>query len=230
MNGIQSGCLKDKIFILDKEEKNMSRYVSKKIKCNYCRHQYMAKILKSFFNPGYMDLDTNPHNAVIYDRILMCPLCGYATDRIEDEVLFEVYEQVNSESYQKVFKDTQMDETYKKLYLFAILEEIKQNYHNAGYGYLMTYWYLKEKHANTTEVLKKAIENYEKYLADTADVQSAIILIDCMRQSGKFEEAKETAESLLPYTEGTTMYKFVEYELELISQKDTESHSVKEVM
>lgn len=100
----------------------------------------------------------------------------------------------------------------------------------AGYNYLLAYWYLKETNtANADKACEKAIRNFERYLMCNFDEEIAMILIDCLRQMKRFDEAIETANSLEPYISDNKLIAILLFEKKLISDNDCGTHRVSEV-
>ena len=122
----------------------MSRYAGKKVKCKCCGKQYDARFLQSYYSDSPMGLDTNPHMPEIYDGVILCPHCGYATDDVMQSVDSEVRNFVESSEYQKIFTDKDFDEILKKLLLSAQTEEMKKDFRKAAYQYLEAFWRAKE--------------------------------------------------------------------------------------
>lgn len=206
----------------------MSSYVLKKIRCKCCGNEFEGKLLKGFYNSDLGDLDGFPHNPAVFDRVVVCPACGYATDRIQAEVDDFIANVVHSDKYQKIFSSEQPDVIKKEL-LNAMLKKEKGLYREAAFSYLRIYWNQRGTRQYDEKALTEAVQCFSKYLEKNMDIDAAIVLIDCQRQHADFAEAGETASSLLPYVEGTEYEKLVEFELQLISEQDMSPHSKSEV-
>lgn len=209
----------------------MSAYVDKTITCMCCGEKQHVRLLKGYSVLTAMDLDTNPHTPALYDRVFMCSNCGYATSEPYTSIDDDVRRLVKSENYLTLFKDHQYDVVSKKLVLAGYLAANKKNYREAGYDYLMAYWSLKENmHPKANNACEKAIKYFELYLSDNADLEVALILIDCMRQQSHFTDALETAISLDSYLEDSSHLKnILAYEKQLITNSDSSSHKIDEV-
>ena len=211
----------------------MASFVKKTITCMCCGKKYEVEMLKGYSVDDYgeVDLDTNPHNPALFDRVVLCPLCGYATSEpyivLSDEIKSLVYD----EKYKEVLDNRFYDDCCKKLLLSGYLSVKKRNPKEAGYSYLMAYWYMRENNiSGGTKAREKAIKNFERYLLKTTDFEVAMILVDLLRQDGKFYEAKETVLSLEDYIiDDSELKKIVDFEKKLIAKKDSSIHKIREV-
>lgn len=212
--------------------RTMSRYAGKKVKCKCCGKQYDARFLQSYYSDSPMGLDTNPHMPEIYDSVILCPHCGYATDDVTQSVDSEVRNFVESSEYQKMFTDKDFDENLKKLLLSAQTEEMKKDFRKAAYQYLEAFWRAKEiDNEQSCKIAGQAVDNFSKYLEETKDLDAAMILVDLLRQTRNFKEAAETAESLAGFIpkDGKFIQSVLAYEEKLIAERDSDAHNVSEV-
>lgn len=208
----------------------MSSYIKKTIKCPCCGKKYVVELLKGYSAYMDMDLDTNPHNPALYDRIVLCPACGFATSKPYTAITEDLKTAVKSTAYTEMLKNRQFDNTVKKLLLAGYLAVKDKDAKEAGYNYLLAYWYLKETNSsNADKACEKAIKNFERYLKYNYDEEIAMILIDCYRQMRRFEEAMETVDSLEPYIQNENLKGILLLEKKLISNKDSGIHRVSEV-
>lgn len=93
----------------------------------------------------------------------------------------------------------------------------------------MGHWYAHDAHLSEDPFLEKAIDKLIEYLRENADVTAAMLLVDCLRQAGAFDEAHETAESLLRYLDDDRLTDITRFELKLIENRDPDSHLESEV-
>lgn len=207
----------------------MSSYMNKNIQCMCCGFTYKTKILKGYYNSAVADLDTYAHSPAVYDKVIKCPSCGYSTDKTSMEVPHRVMAFVSSDDYQRILKDASLSEVYKKSYLSALIYEYKHEYRNAAQHFLHAFWITREEEKACTDLLNKVIENLKNYLESNKDIPAAIMMIDCMRQMSSFEEAEETATSLMDYLVSEYDKKLIDYELTLIRNSDSKPHSQSEV-
>jgi hypothetical protein len=211
----------------------MASYVKKTITCMCCGKKYEANLLKGYSveNNNVLDLDTNPHNPALFDRVLFCPFCGYATSAPYSALPDDIKALVNDANYKEVLNNRRYDDICRKLLLAGYLSVKIRNAKEAGYNYLLAYWYMRDnKIAGCERAREKAIKNFERYLLKTVDCEVAMILVDLLRQSERFEDAKETVLSLESYiADNTELARIAEFEKKLISKKDSDIHKVEEV-
>ena len=211
------------------ERMSMEKYLDYEAECPVCGHLYKGKRLSGFYVNHPADLDTNPHLPAVFDRVMLCPVCGYAAEDLRKPVTGAVKPVVTSEAYQKILYDRGLSENTRKMLLHSVLSEKAGNFGKAAYSALCAYWSRKEEGVKDLVILKRAETFYEEYLKKTQDVDAAILLIDLQRQAGNFEEAAETAGSLLPFVQDAYRRAVIQFEQELIFRKDSESHSQAEV-
>lgn len=208
----------------------MARYFTNDVNCACCKKNYSANILTGLYFNNSSGLDTNPHQPEIYDLFVMCPHCGYVTKNLRKHIDVDIEKIVNSREYQELFTDTSIPNTPKKLMLAALLSERQNKLREAGYNNLQLYWYYLDLQDKKISFLDNAIKKFSEYLENFVDIETAMILIDCLRQSERFDEAKETAESLLQYITQDNYSRIVNYELKLILNNDAEPHFQNEVV
>lgn len=210
----------------------MPSYAKRTIVCNCCGKKFEAKLLKSFFSEHPLDLDLNPHHPAAYDRVTMCPQCGYSSSNMNVAVSKDIKRIVNSEKYKDVLANPFFDEATKKLLLAGHISAKKSDYLDAAYCYLMAMWHFSELNSDkVTNARGKAIAYFSKYLSRSRDDELALVLVDLLRQSSRFEEAAETAISLKEYLLSDSFeMRVLRFENSLIEKKDSSSHSVREVL
>lgn len=210
----------------------MASYVNKTIVCNCCGKRFQTKMLKGFFSDHPLDLDSNPHHPAAYDRVTVCPQCGYSSSNMNAVVSADIRNIVNSAKYREVWESLYYDATTKKLLLAGHLSAKKADYLEAAYCYLMAMWHFAELNSDKAiNAREKAINYFSKYLSRTRDDEMALVLVDLLRQASRFEEAVETAASLEEYVSTNAgIMRVLKFEKDLIEKKDTSTHSVKEVL
>ncbi len=208
----------------------MASYLTKKMICPCCGHAFEGRILKGFFQNNMMGLDRNPHTPAIYDTITSCPHCGYASSNMNKPVADSIKLFIHSSPYLELQKRLHHDSVLSKIILSAAILEESRNFKAAADTYLLGYWYSLDSNARNVEYLSRAIQYYSIYLENNEDIETAIALIDCLRQSGNFDEAKETVESLAPYIDNSQLKRILSYELQLIQKNDEAPHLVSEAV
>lgn len=203
-------------------------FVAKKVVCRCCGQEFSAKILKGFFSAD-TDLDSNPHQPEIYEKAVECPHCGYVTSQINAEVSDTIRKAVKSPEYRRIRSDEKIPDAARRLILDAWLMQLRNDGRSAGYQYLAAFWCVQEHGGDSQGLLEKAVACFSKYLEIHADVGTAIVLVDCLRQLGTFAESRETADSLFAYVSDPYLQKVLRYEQTLADFKDSAPHSRREV-
>lgn len=208
----------------------MSSYTNKAIVCTCCGFQYKAKLLKGFYLSTAADLDTCVHHPAVYDQVIECPHCGYATDQISAAIDKDVINFVRSPEYQEIVHSNAFSDVFRKNYLCALIYEQKHNYKKAAQHYLYGYWISRDEANAYTNLLHKVVAHLKRHLETNMDIPAAMMMIDCMRQMSDYNEAEETALSLRDYIHNEYEKKLVDFELVLIHLKDNKPHSQSEVV
>ncbi|MBE5997713.1 MAG: hypothetical protein E7240_10365 [Lachnospiraceae bacterium] len=207
----------------------MDNYLEYEADCPVCGHLYKGKRLSGYYVNHPADLDTNPHHPAVFDRVTICPVCGYAAEDLRKPADEPVRTMVGSGLYQRILHDSILSENTRKMLLHSMICETAGSLGKAAYSALCAYWSRKEEGIKDPVILKRAETLYKEYLTKTQDVDAAVLLIDIQRQAGNFEEAAETAGSLLPFVQDPYRRAVIRFEQELIFRKDSESHSQAEV-
>lgn len=183
------------------------------------------------YSSNCRDLDTNPNCRAVYDRVIICPECGYAASTPGQPIDDRVRTLVASEEYQAILNQEEYDDIYKKHLLAAYLSAELGDFGEAGYNYLVAYWYLKDqKSDDAPKVCQKAIENLEKHLETHVNFEEVLKMSDLLRQMGRFDEAMENLCALESFVASDkTLMAFVTFEKVLVSEKDSSPHKMREV-
>lgn len=106
----------------------MASYVEKTITCMCCGKKYDVKMVKGYSvdNNEDIDLDTNPHNPALFDRVLLCPFCGYATAEPYSILPDEIKTLVGDANYKEVLNNRLYDDNCRKLLLAGYLSVKKE--------------------------------------------------------------------------------------------------------
>lgn len=202
------------------------------VRCPVCGQETEIRVLRGAYQPAPPDLDGDAHDPDLCESVQICAHCGYAADSLQAEPPQNAAALVRSEAYQAVFRDPALSETEKKLRLAALADDFAGDEGRAAHHRMMLVWYLRAQNASENTVrraLDEAIEYFGFYLQEHADPEAACVLIDCLRRTGDFAAAEETAVSLAPYVAGTPLAAVVALERRLIAARDTDAHSLSEV-
>lgn len=216
----------------------MASYMNRTVICQCCGGQYEAKILRGLYLSSPTGLDTKPYHPAVYDKVVICPHCGYATERLGREVSEKERQFMETDRFRMFRYDFSMDETLKKLHLAAVLAEEGGRWKDAGLGFLKAYWYIQENDLSEDWLCimrREAIGNLDKHLQQTLDPACALIYIDLCRQDGDFEKAIEAirfleSQGLLETYFEKDLIGIVELEKQLVEAKDRGEHKTDEVV
>lgn len=181
-----------------------------------------------------MAIDQNPHDHAPFGQMVVCPHCGYVTADIASEVEPKVKRAVYSAEYQKIHDENPADDA---LYRLVYLADLIANDYIRGLNYQAASWYLAahERKEEAAKYREKAVESYQKYLADTTPYlyHLALTVADLLRQCGRFDEARQIVSSAL-FDDvkgfGAKGYKMCMcYELDRIAARDSAEHLYSEV-
>lgn len=206
----------------------MANYFKKFLRCGCCGASFETDVLAGLYQGKVMGLDTNPYQSAIYDLFIVCPNCGYAGVNITraDQ---KTIDYIRSDDFKHLTHPLRDDDTEKKIRSAAVIAAYQEDFKAAGYASLVLSWYLRDKALPPDDALAQCIEYYSRHLSASRDYDAAIILIDCLRQSSRFEEANETAKSLLDYIQNARLEAIVKFEQKLISENDASPHLISEV-
>ena len=211
----------------------MSRIINKEMKCAICGNKSMHRILLSrYVKERYIDGYNTGDEKYMY--LLECPFCHFVSQNIEKSESRD-NDVVKSEKFIKISKEN--DDLLRKLKLYAFLTEISNSCWKKAYANLLLYWYCKEKNINGSEYLNKYFFYTEESFiqGEKSDPRSYLFkiiqYIDLLRQSEKYEEAKNTLEKLKQSVKNTEYYddsikRILSLEEQLIDTKDYYKHII----
>lgn len=206
----------------------MSYYTSE-ITCPCCGRKSTQRLLAGTFTHGIPDLDLNRHNPEIYDAVFQCPHCGYVCEDTSTPVSEEIRTLVLSQEYQDAVADDELAPAIKKQMLHGALLEAAGQHRKAGFAYQRAYWLMRDSGSEDLSALHDAISCFADHLTENYDETCCMVLIDCLRQARRFDEAAATADYLLKYTRDADLIPLIRFEQKLIATQDSAVHSVSEV-
>lgn len=199
--------------------------------CPVCGKDHNYQKLGENNSFGLRDLDTRPPGmmrSMLHLMVEKCPNCGYVSyDMNKPLKNFDINE-LNSERYQTILQDENLNFAIKKFMLVALLYETRDA-KTAGLSYLRTAW-LADDAKNATLALKmrsKAIKYLELSLKEVDDENIKLIIVDLYRRLGMFLEASDYANFLLN-NYGFPKYKqnILRYQIELCQNEDMLDHTI----
>lgn len=210
----------------------MNSIVRRLIHCPVCGKETEIRVLRGTFQTTLPDLDGDPHDPILLETVQQCAHCGYAADSLEETPPQNISALMSGEAYQTVLRDPSLDAAGKKLQLAALADDFAGDNERAAHHRMMAVWHLRAQQADGALIARlqhEAIERMTAYLEENADPEAACVLIDCLRQTGDFAGAEETAESLAPYVAGTPLEAVAAFERSLIAAGDRAPHNLSEV-
>ena len=205
----------------------MARYLKKEGVCSCCGKAFDYHKLMGYSEVG-ADLDGNPHNPAVYNTVVMCPHCAFVSKNVGAPIEPELLTFIRSDAYRKLAA-SEPDDTARKLKLAAAIAAFQDDLLLAGRTYLMLSWYCRDIGVDPLPALKKAVNSFSNGLQHCFDLRAALILCDCLRQCGEFEELDDTLAFLQPYLIHPHHRNIAQFEAELSSRRDREPHAESEV-
>lgn len=211
----------------------MSRFKMVMKKCAVCGHEAEYKLIMSTSGFGSMDLDTRPPalaRFLLSDQVEFCEHCGYANIDISCLSRENVQEYMETDEYQNILNSS-INETSKKYLLTAYLTPFRKHTDYRGGYYLKAAWAFDDHHdtENAIEARKKSVDFLMQYAKIRKKIKIEVIVVDVLRRSLQFEEAKKLALDLLERVDDDLMKKILLFQIELINKKDVACHKVSEI-
>ncbi len=204
----------------------MASYRMKKLDCPCCGRPIEVRLMRGYYQALPSDLDGYPHEPAEYDRVVVCPFCGYASERMEEQADPRAVEAVKSPEYQMLL-NAPGDDILRRLRLAILLDRAAEDRLGEACHWLTLSWRLRELGESSGAERGNAAQCLERYLLQKQDPVMAIVLIDCLRQLGREAEAEETADALTPFLTEEWMRRAVESEKELLARHDREPHRLR---
>ncbi len=204
---------------------------TKRIICPVCGCKFDAEFEKDYFNQRRLGLDGNAHDIEQFNRVYMCPTCGYSSATQITNEDAEIIELVNSDEFQAVFK-SEWSEGFKKWMLAGYLSKASGNHYDAAYEFMVAGWYIRKCGGPVDDFVyayNLAISEFAGYIEETFEVRPALIMLDLLRQIGNFEKATDIAFGLKDSEVDENAERVIDFELKCISKMDISEHFVDEV-
>lgn len=210
------------------------RTIRKCVICGCCKQKVEVPIMLSRYL-GATGLDNRPCNEAELPVVQKCSRCGYCNFSIEGEIADKTRKVIASEEYQRHIKRVSDDEYGDKLQAMLLY---LQSIQSRIYVYLLLCWHYEWKKdiEMACEMRRHAVQQMELAFRTESEirVEEILIYIDCLRQLGRFEEAKETVESIETevcknLAEDQLLFQVYRYQKTLIEKGDAFAHTVAEV-
>lgn len=205
-------------------------------RCVICGNEVETKHVLSNVTITYTDLDTRPRGLARNAEkncVQFCPNCGYASYNLEKDITFGLKEILNSEEYQDIFKNSDLESDAKKFYLMGIILEEINEYQRAATSFLRASWFFNDFGNNEWMIKskKRAIKAYLKSEFTWRNEQVICILVDLYRRIEKFDLAIDAINHFgLHNVKEEQNKKILQLQLKLAKEKDSSIHTTNEII
>ena len=217
-------------------------------KCPMCGE--MVKTHKKLYSdnpPRYLDGEPKITTKEIVKSLQFCEHCGYIYDEYDytfyktttPSIPIDYKKRFQSDSYQNVLKNNDIDPYYKKLLLYDLILGTENSETQCSLYYEYKYQFENKNTEKETELLALKLQealagknahtvHSHKLCYDNQflfSIGNDGLVIDLLRRSGKFEEAKElTLTNIAKYEkedrQGCPKHEYLLYQLQLIEAQD----------
>ena len=176
---------------------------------------------------GTQDLDTRPaplQRENIKYNIERCNNCNYVNENIEEKIEFDK-SILTSDRYLKILNSS-YPMLAKEYILASMIKESIEDYTNASKYMLYACWALDDNEIDAKKLRKIAAKLFEK----VEDYEAKrIIIIDLYRRAEDFEKASSLILDAYGFINDNYIKKILQYEEDLIDNKDSHCHDCSEV-
>ena len=202
-------------------------------KCSVCGRTSMQPVLSSTNSWGYPDIDLRPpemQRSTMDTWLEECPHCGYVASNLENKLevpadLLKTDEYLTCEG--KSFKS----ELSERFYRHYLISKAENDYESDFLSLLHCAWTCDDNDdALAVEIRKMALKSLQKIEAQEYDEKNALILIEAnlLRRSLQFDEVIKKFKDLI--LEDKTQNDIITFQIELSMNKDSDCHTVGEVI
>ncbi len=227
----------------------MSTFGKEIKECAICGKKHESMVIMSTNSFGSSDLDTRPPQMIrstLPYQIELCDECGYANLSIDCLLSDETERIINGPVYRSIFLDETINRTSKAFLLAGSLYNLHEEYKIGGVFYLKAAWAFDDHNDIENAILarKKAITAFNKYLKQEfteegilyrfnndkqkEDLNIKMVIIDLLRRSESFDEAKSLAKELSKKVEDNLSKEILAFQIKLSRKKDSTCHKVSE--
>jgi len=217
----------------------MTTLYQEKKQCAVCggEHEYPGIGSTNAF--GSPDLDTRPpemRRSTIFAWVHRCPECGYCASDIS-KAPDKAESIVRSTAYQKQLSDPAIPELANSFLCMAIIDEAVGELTSASWSRIHAAWMCDDEHkieaakecrCKAVDTIQKARKAGQKFMeqrgAETA------ILVDLLRRSGRFSEAKKLIETKRAEIDEEVILKVLNFQELLLNRDDIACHTIAEAL
>ena len=205
------------------------RVVNKEIQCGHCHEAVSIDVVLSQ-SISDTTIDGNQQNEKQYKMIQICPHCGH--------VALDISKPVQSIATLQYEND---DLFTNQLIQGAKTYVLNKNNVLASYMYRLVSWKLDKQKELSQKYMQQSIQYLEYYLKELPVIKEEnlpyfVILIDCYRQVGSFQQAQDLCQEVLENlsffnNQQLTLFldKVIQLEMTFIQNQDTNIHYYHEV-
>ena len=223
----------------------MTNMFPKEVACGICGGTVVINVIISYSTFGSADLDSRPppmERDLIPFWVNRCPHCNYCSRDITESAgvarwFRKRYTKkiIKSDEYQNQLSDSRFSGLVNEFLCEAILEREQPDSSNQFWALLSAAWACDDdgniQGGNTcrkmaSEVALKCRADGVQYGADAAS--EAALLVDILRRSGQFEEARKVINDTLTSIDHDVVRALLIYQGQLMDQNDHACHTIEE--
>jgi len=212
----------------------MTTLKTKRAECFVCGTHNRYSEVASTSTYGYPDLDTRPQRPSRYNlkyEVHRCRSCGYCSEDLSKGDS-RTKELVNSQAYQAIVDNEEIPIFAASYLALSYEKEQKNDFLDSAWDVIKAAWLCDDRpdHDVAKQCREKAISLIAKATAIGQHrvkfvYLTEMVTVDLMRRTSQFELAINLLEELKLKVEDKNHKQIIEYQLYLISNKDTDSHS-----
>ncbi len=212
----------------------------KQVTCAVCNQSSSQTVIMSTNSFGYPDLDLRPpemRRSTMRYWVEKCPHCGYSSASIA-KLIKGAKEFVAAKEYKQQIKDSTYTELANKFLAAAMIYKNADNLKSAAWSNVHAAWASDDANQpqNSINCRKKALAVFfliekkgDKIFNEIGGLE--LIITDLLRRSAQFDLAEKYIEKGLALKDlHKVVKKCLLFEKKLIAKKDSEVHTIGEVM
>jgi len=216
----------------------MTTVINEKFRCSLCGKQTQYTCISSTNTfGGSPDLDTRPpkmQRQTIFAWVQRCPKCGYcASDISTDHPAAQAV--ISGQEYKDQLNNPAYPELAASFLCKAILDRESKEFAAATWAIIHAAWVCddsdqteeamtcRRKAADTLQIAEEHNQRVAK-----PDAVGTAILVDLLRRSGQFEQARKTIEARRSIIADDMVAQILDFETDLLNRRDISCHTIAE--
>lgn len=206
-------------------------------RCCLCETQSEFTCIGSTNSSGSPDLDTRPPEMVrstMFAWVQRCPGCGYCASNVAAPRP-EAAAVVGTAEYKRQLKDPTYPQLANSFLCQALIESACRQYSAATWALIRAAWVCDDaRHPDqATACRQRAIgmltraEEHGQQVGEPEGASTAI-LVDLLRRSGRFDDARQAIASRRDGIADDTIARVLDFQWALVEQNDTSCHTIAE--